>query len=125
MGRYQLTAVATGFRTHSRSGITVELGRAARLDLALEVGQVTETVEVVGSIPLVESESSTVGQFIENKMVTDMPLNGRPSRGARSSDGQCRHDFQRRDPAAHRGGRKPRGSAAVADRRCQFLQCCT
>ena len=77
VGRYQLTAVATGFRTHSRSGITVELGRAARLDLALEVGQVTETVEVVGSIPLVESESSTVGQFIENKMVTDMPLNGR------------------------------------------------
>ena len=77
VGRYQLTAAAPGFRTHSRSGIMVELGRVARLDLELELGQVTEIVEVVGSIPLVESESSTVGQFIEHKTVTDMPLNGR------------------------------------------------
>ena len=77
VGRYELTAGAPGFRTHAQSGLLVELGRVSRLDLALEVGEVTETVEVVGSAPLVESESSTVGQFIENKAVTDMPLNGR------------------------------------------------
>jgi hypothetical protein len=76
-GRYQLTARMDGFRTYNQAGIVVELGRVARLDISLEVGQVSETVEVVGSAPLLESETSTVGQFIENKTVTDMPLNGR------------------------------------------------
>ena len=45
-GRYNLTARLDGFRTYSQTGITVELGRVIRLDLTLEVGQVTETVEV-------------------------------------------------------------------------------
>lgn len=76
-GRYQLTARMDGFRTYSQTGLVIELGRVTRLDIALELGQVSETVEVVGSAPLLESESSTVGQFIENKTVTDMPLNGR------------------------------------------------
>jgi hypothetical protein len=76
-GRYQLTARMDGFRTYSQTGLVIELGRVTRLDIAMEVGQVTETVEVVGSAPLLESETSTVGQFIENKTVTDMPLNGR------------------------------------------------
>ena len=76
-GRYNLTARLDGFRTYSQQGVTVELGRVIRLDFSLEVGEVTETVEVVGSAPLLESETSTVGQFIENKTVTDMPLNGR------------------------------------------------
>ncbi len=76
-GRYSLTARLPGFRSRTQSGILVELGRVTRLDLSLEVGEVTETVEVTGSAPMLESESSTVGQFIENKTVTDMPLNGR------------------------------------------------
>ena len=76
-GRYQLTARMDGFRAYNQTGIVIELGRVTRLDIALEVGQVSETVEVVGSAPLLESETSTVGQFIENKTVTDMPLNGR------------------------------------------------
>ncbi|MBI1358226.1 MAG: hypothetical protein GC160_28155 [Acidobacteria bacterium] len=76
-GHYSLTARLTGFRAFTQSGITIELGRVTRLDISLEVGEVTETVEVTGSAPLLESETSTVGQFIENKTVTDMPLNGR------------------------------------------------
>jgi len=76
-GRYRLTAEASGFRTLERSGIVIESGRVARLDVSLEIGEVTQTVEVAASLPLLESETSTVGQFIENKTVTDMPLNGR------------------------------------------------
>jgi len=76
-GRYGLTARLEGFRASSQSGIVIELGRTTRLDISLEVGEVTETVEVTADVPLLESETSTVGQFIENKTVTDMPLNGR------------------------------------------------
>ena len=76
-GPYRLTAQTAGFRGYSREGILIESGRVTRLDISLQIGEVSETVEVVASVPLLESETSTVGQFIENKYVTDMPLNGR------------------------------------------------
>ncbi len=76
-GSYRLTVRSPGFRTYSRSNVTIESGRTIRIDMALEVGEVTETVEVSAATPLLESETSTVGQFIENKSVTDMPLSGR------------------------------------------------
>ncbi len=76
-GTYRIEAEVSGFQRSTRSGIVMELGRAARLDITMSLGQVTETVEVSGTPPLVESESATVGQFIENKTIVDMPLNGR------------------------------------------------
>lgn len=76
-GRYQLTAEGTGFRPHTQSGIVVEIGRTVRLDIVMQLGQVAEAVNVTSSAPLLQSESSTVDQFIENKTIADMPLNGR------------------------------------------------
>jgi len=76
-GRYRLAAEAAGFQGYQRSGIVLELGRVTRLDISLPLGQVTESVSVSGAAPLLESETSTVGQFIENKTIVDMPLNGR------------------------------------------------
>ena len=76
-GRYRLVAQSVGFRTRAQDGLVIESGRVTRLDLKLELGEVAETVEVVGAAPLLESETATLGQFIENKTVTDMPLNGR------------------------------------------------
>jgi hypothetical protein len=57
--------------------ITIELGRTSRLDFTMQLGQTTESVTVVSAVPLLESDSSSVGQFIENKTIADMPLNGR------------------------------------------------
>jgi outer membrane receptor protein involved in Fe transport len=76
-GVYRLDIEAGGFQSYSRTNIVVELGRVLRLDVSLTLGQVSETVSVTASTPLLESESSTVGQFIENKTIADMPLNGR------------------------------------------------
>ena len=76
-GAYRLEAGASGFRGYTRSGIVLEMGRVARVDLTMELGQVSEKVEVTGSAPLLESESASVGQFIEHKTITDMPLTGR------------------------------------------------
>ncbi|MBI3280735.1 MAG: carboxypeptidase regulatory-like domain-containing protein, partial [Acidobacteria bacterium] len=76
-GRYRIEAEASGFQRFTRSSIVVELGRVVRLDIALPLGQLTESVDVSAAAPLLESESSTVGQFIENKTIADMPLNGR------------------------------------------------
>jgi hypothetical protein len=76
-GRYSLAVEAKGFQTAQAKEILVELGRITRFDFALQVGQVSETMTVTSSAPLLDSESSTVGQFVENKTIADMPLNGR------------------------------------------------
>ena len=76
-GTYTLVAEQGGFQKVNRTGIVVELSRTARVDLILQVGQVTESLTVTGAAPLLESETSTVGQLIENKSISDMPLNGR------------------------------------------------
>lgn len=75
-GQYVYTAELAGFQRY-RQTVVLETGRVVRLDVVLTVGQVTSTVEVSAETPLLESENATVGQFIENKTVRDMPLNGR------------------------------------------------
>lgn len=76
-GRYELTVEISGFQKQNQTGLVLEIGRVTRLDVALQIGQVTESVNVTASTQLLESETATVGQFIENKSVRDMPINGR------------------------------------------------
>lgn len=76
-GQYVLTAERAGFQRYRQTAVPLETGRVVRLDVVLTVGQITSTVDVTAEAPLLESETATVGQFIENKTVRDMPLNGR------------------------------------------------
>jgi hypothetical protein len=76
-GRYRVAAQKTGFRQTVQDAVTLEVNQTARFDFQLEVGQVTETVEVKASAPLLESDNSTIGQVIEQKAVAELPLNGR------------------------------------------------
>src|SRR5207248_9969255 len=66
-----------GFRSKTVSGLKVETQQKARVDFILEVGSVSESVEVRATGAVLETESSAVGQVIENKRVEDLPLNGR------------------------------------------------
>jgi len=63
-----------------RSGLVLETGSIVTVDVRLEIGQVTETVVVKATSPLIESESSSVGQLIERANVANMPVESR--RGA-------------------------------------------
>ncbi|MDZ7639117.1 MAG: carboxypeptidase regulatory-like domain-containing protein [Bryobacterales bacterium] len=76
-GTYRMDVNTPGFKGYVRQGIVVELGRTLRIDIALNVGEVSETVTVDSSAPLLDTESATVGQLIENRTINDMPLNGR------------------------------------------------
>lgn len=76
-GQYTLSAEAGGFRKLVQSGITLQINQQARVNLTLEVGQVAETMEVTGQAPLLESESSSLGTVVTQKLVNDLPLNGR------------------------------------------------
>jgi hypothetical protein len=76
-GTYDVSVEATGFRKLVRTGITLEINQQARLDLTLEVGQVTEVTEVNAQAPLLQSDSSSLGTVVNQKLVNQLPLNGR------------------------------------------------
>ena len=76
-GSYKLTAKKTGFRQVAREGLRLEVNQSARVDFTMQLGAVTEIIEVTASAPLLESTNSSVGQVIETKAVSDLPLNGR------------------------------------------------
>ncbi len=77
VGTYSLSAEATGFKRKALTGIVLEVNQQARVDLVLEIGQVTETVTVAGAQPLLQTENASVGQVIDNTYNTQIPLNGR------------------------------------------------
>ncbi len=76
-GRYEVTITKTGFVPIRQTGLELAVQQVARLDVTLQVGAVAETIEVRAQTPLLESESSTVGQVIGNRQITELPLLGR------------------------------------------------
>lgn len=76
-GTYRIEVEAAGFRRLVRSGIEVRVNDRLRVDLSLVLGAITESVEVAGVAPLVESESGAIGTVIDNKRILNIPLNTR------------------------------------------------
>jgi Carboxypeptidase regulatory-like domain/TonB dependent receptor-like, beta-barrel len=76
-GHYDITAEALGFKKTERTGIELRVDDRLPVDMTLAVGQVNEVVEVEASAPVVSADSSTVGNVVDNKKVTELPLNGR------------------------------------------------
>ena len=77
LGHYQVTAGLEGFQTEVRRGIVLTVGREAVVDSVLAVGSVTQTVEVTGEAPLVESTTSSLGSLVDDRTIRQLPLNGR------------------------------------------------
>src|SRR5262249_41297785 len=66
-----------GFKRAETKGLTVQVDQNVRIDVALEVGQVSESVEIAGHAPLVESQSATLGAVVDTQKILALPLNGR------------------------------------------------
>jgi Carboxypeptidase regulatory-like domain len=77
LGPYRLEAMLPGFRSFAQTGIVLQVGSNPTVNVVLEVGQVTEQVEVKANAALVETRSVGVGQIIENQRILELPLNGR------------------------------------------------
>ncbi len=77
IGRYSITVVASGFSTYKVDSLPLSASDRARIDAKLAVGATTETVEVTGGAPLLQTDSSTVGSLISDRSVQNLPLNGR------------------------------------------------
>lgn len=76
-GRYKLESEKAGFKKFVREPIPVQIESGLRVDISLVVGSQTETVEVTSEVPLLQPETNSLGQVVEQRSVTELPLNGR------------------------------------------------
>ncbi len=76
-GNYRLEVTMAQFRPISRSGIRINVNETAKIDFVLELGSVTETVSVNAAAPIVDTGSGAVSTIVDNRKITQLPLNGR------------------------------------------------
>lgn len=76
-GIYKVTVTSGGFRTALVNSVEVQVGQSARVDVELQVGEASATVEVTAAAPLLDTESGTLGHVVTNTQIVNLPLNGR------------------------------------------------
>jgi outer membrane receptor protein involved in Fe transport len=77
VGRYNMKAVASGFKTWTVSEVTLAIGDRLRQDVHLEVGALNQSIEVTAASPALQSDSSSLGTLINTHAMQELPLNGR------------------------------------------------
>src|SRR5262245_5107805 len=76
-GKYRIETTLSGFKTFVRSGVTVGVNQRATVDIRLELGEISEVVDVRAEASLLDRASGGLGQTIDNTRIEAMPLNGR------------------------------------------------
>src|SRR2546423_14831878 len=77
VGKYTISVEKQGFKTLQKTGNILEVGTPLAVDLALEIGQVSETVTVSGGTEQLQTANATIGNVVEQKAIEALPLNGR------------------------------------------------
>src|SRR5579884_3715700 len=77
VGRYRLEASKAGFKTYVLNDIVLQVNDHVTFNAPLQIGQVTETVEVSTEAPLVQTETAAISNVIDSRQMVDLPLNGR------------------------------------------------
>ncbi len=77
IGTYSVTVEKPGFQKAVQSNVDVGVNQTARLDIALRIGSATESVQVTGASPLLQTEASSLGTIETERRISELPLNGR------------------------------------------------
>ena len=78
-GSYSMTVKAAGFKTTVRDGIQISVNDNLKVDVAMPLGQASDTVQVTGDVATVQAESSSLGSVISEKIIDSQPLKGHSS----------------------------------------------
>src|SRR5437899_6170655 len=120
-GKYNIKVELPGFRTITQNGVELQVQQSARLDFTLQVGDVSQTVEVEGTTALIATENATVGTVIENRRIVEMPLNGRNFLQLASLSPNVSYGFTGAGQEDQRqGGSRASQNIAVAGQRSAF-----
>jgi carboxypeptidase family protein/TonB-dependent receptor-like protein len=77
IGRYTVKVEHSGFKKAVSSVVTLDVQQRVAVNIKLELGSIAQTVEVTTVAPLLETQTSELGQVVDNKRVVNLPLNGR------------------------------------------------
>ena len=77
IGTYKIRATAASFQAYETNPIRLESGQVARVNITMQLGGVTENIEVVGLAPILQTQDAVVGEVISETTISGMPLNGR------------------------------------------------
>jgi hypothetical protein len=76
-GSYRIEVTARGFKKYVRDGVILQVQQQARVDIALALGEVSESVSVVAAATALETTTSSLGKVVDNRRIMDLPLNTR------------------------------------------------
>jgi hypothetical protein len=120
-GIYLLKAEKPGFKTFTRPNVEVQVQLSARITIDMQVGSLSETVEVTANAALLQSENSTVGTVIDNKRIVELPLNGRNALSLVALAPNVSFGFPAAGQAGSRqGGIRADQSISVGGQRAQY-----
>jgi hypothetical protein len=77
IGEYSVEMTATGFKKFVQRGVVLEINVTARVDVTLDVGTLSEEIEITGAAPLVNTANAQIGRSVENAEITTLPIVGR------------------------------------------------
>lgn len=76
-GNYSVAAEVAGFKRYLQNNVVLQVDQTARVDVNMQVGDVSETIEITGETPLLQTENHSIGAVIDNQKIVQLPLNGR------------------------------------------------
>ena len=76
-GQYRIDVEKQGFKHFVRTDVAVDVQQSTRVDAALQVGEVSQVVEVTSQTPLLQAETSSLGTVVDQREANELPLNGR------------------------------------------------
>ncbi len=74
---YQIRVQRAGFKESLQKDVSLQVAQTAKIDVTLQVGEVSESITVTGAPPILDTQTSSIGQVITGQTVQDLPLNGR------------------------------------------------
>jgi Carboxypeptidase regulatory-like domain len=86
VGSYELTVQVQGFKKYVRTGITVQVAETARLDVSLQVGSLSESIEVTANASLLKTESADQSSTVSGEVMDSLPLNISTTNGGWTRD---------------------------------------
>ena len=120
-GRYNIKVELPGFRSITQNDVELQVQQSARIDFTLQVGEVSQTVQVEGTAAIIATENATVGTVIENRRIIEMPLNGRNFLQLTSLSPNVSYGFSTAGQEDQRqGGSRASQNIAVAGQRSAF-----
>jgi hypothetical protein len=122
-GKYEVRVSKTGFRTATTTNFEIQVQQNARLDFELQIGQVSEAVQVSADATLLSTEDATIGTVIENRRIVELPLNGRNYLQLVSLSPNVSYGFGSAGQAGSRqGGERANQNISVSGQRSYFNQ---